>query len=85
MPWITISVTLSSPLAMLRHPSTTVLRNGSLFVQPLWTDKDLTRCGYFAASHRPVAAPSETPLTCARSTPIACMKAATSSANNSIE
>ena len=74
-----------SLFAILRQPSTTTLRNGSVFVQQLCSDSDLTRCGYLPASHNPVAAPKETPLTCARSTPIVCMDAATSSASISIE
>ena len=62
------------------------VRDGSVLLgQPLCSESDLTRFGYFAASQMPVAAPSESPLTCASSTPIACMNVATSSANISVE
>ena len=64
---------------------TTTFRNGSLFGQQECSDNVLTRSGCLLASHRPIAPPSDRPLTCALSTPIAPMKAATSSANNSVE
>src|SRR5271166_5666166 len=85
MPWITMSVTLPRPLAMVCQPCTTTLRNGSVLVQPLCSDSDLTFCGCLTASHMPVAAPNDRPETCARSMPTACINAATSSANNSVE
>src|SRR5262249_36410875 len=71
--------------AITCQPSTTVLRNASDLAQPLCSDSDLTRSGYLAASHIPVAAPRDRPATCARSIPAARMKAATSSANSSVE
>jgi len=84
MPRITISVTLPSPLAITRHPSTTVRRNGSVLGQALCSDSVFTFSGCLAASHILVAAPSDNPGTWARSTPIAYMNAATSSANSSV-
>ena len=84
MPRITISVTLPSPLASSRQPSTTVRRNGSVLGQALCSDRVLTFSGCLAASHIPVAAPSDSPATWARSTPMACRNAATSSANSSV-
>src|SRR5437899_12093503 len=54
------SGTLPSALAITCHPWTTVLRYGSLRAQPLWSDSDLTRSGYLAATHMPVAAPRQT-------------------------
>ncbi|HEX6452972.1 MAG TPA: hypothetical protein VF060_26375 [Trebonia sp.] len=53
-------------------------------VQPLCSDSVFTSDGYFAASHMPVAAPSDRPETCAAGTPAACMNAAMSSANSSV-
>jgi hypothetical protein len=53
-------------------------------VQPLCSDSVFTSDGYFAASHIPVAAPSDRPETCAAGTPAACMNAAMSSANSSV-
>src|SRR5271166_175800 len=48
-------------------------------------DNDLTLLGYLAASHMPVAAPSDRPEMCALGIPTACMNAATSSAKSSVE
>src|SRR4029077_14596324 len=62
MPWMIISVTLPRPLAIVCQPSTTALRNGTFLVHPLCRDSDFTRWGYLAASHNPVAAPSDRPL-----------------------
>ena len=84
IPLITMSVTLPSACARICQPSTTVRRNGSVAGQALCRDSDATRSGYLAASHMPVAAPSDSPDTCARSTPAACMNAAMSSANSSV-
>ena len=61
MPAIAMSVTLPRASAMIRQPSTTVRRNGSLAGQALCRDSDVTRSGYLAASHMPVAAPSDSP------------------------
>src|SRR5262252_3040126 len=82
---ITISGTLPNALAVTCHPSTTVLRNGSVFAHALCRDNDLTLLGYLAASHMPVAAPSDRPEMCAFVIPTACMNAATSSAKSSVE
>ena len=79
-----MSVTLPSPLAMVRQPSTTTRRYGSVAGQALCSERVFTSDGCLAASHMPVAAPSESPETCARSMPTACMKAATSSASNPV-
>ena len=84
IPAITISVTLSRPRAMIRQVSTTERRNGSLALQALCSDSDLTLAGCRAASHMPTAAPSDRPATCAFWIPAACMKAATSSASSSV-
>src|SRR5262245_26369601 len=82
---IIISGTLPNALAVTCHPSTTVLRNGSVLAHALCTDNDLTLRGYLAASHRPMAAPSDRPKMCALGIPTACMNAATSSAKSSVE
>jgi hypothetical protein len=76
---ITVSVTLPEPLTMTCQPSTTVLTKRSVLVQPSWSDKDLTCCGYLAASHIPTAAPNERPEIWARSTFNARIKALRSS------
>lgn len=81
----TISATLPSAFAVTCQPSTTVLRNASVLVHPPCSDNDLTRSGYFAASHIPVAAPSDMPKMCALGIPAACMNAAISSAKSSVE
>jgi hypothetical protein len=81
---MTISVTLSSAFAMVRQVSTTTRRYGSVAVQPLVSDSDLTSDGCFAASHMPVAAPSDRPKTCALEMPAARMNSAMSSANSSV-
>ena len=47
---------------MMRQPSTTTRRNGSVFGHALCSDSDFTRAGYLAASHIPVAAPSDSPV-----------------------
>src|SRR5712692_6903856 len=85
MPRMTISGTFPTALAVTCHPSTTVLRKGSVFVHPLCSDNDLTLSGYLAASHMPVAAPKDRPATCALGIPMACMNPATSSAKSSLE
>ena len=79
-----MSVVLFSPFAMVRQPCTTARRKGSVAVQALCRERDLTSDGYFAASHIPVAAPRESPETWALEMPTACMNAATSSANSSV-
>ena len=84
MPLITMSVTLPSAWAMIRQPSTTAARKGSVAGQALCNDRDLTRAGYLAASHIAVAAPSDRPDTWAWSKPAACMNAAMSAANSSL-
>src|SRR5215510_6315257 len=85
MPLMIISGTLPRASAITCQPSTTVLRNASVVVQPLCNDNDLTLSGHLAASHMPVAAPRDKPATWALSIPTTRMKAAMSSANNSVE
>ena len=70
--------------AITRQMLTTAARNGSVRCQALCSDSDFTRAGYLAASHMPVAAPSDSPETWACSMPTACMNAAMSSANISV-
>src|SRR5687768_15929623 len=70
---IIISGTLSSALAMTCQLSITVLMKGSVLVQPLCSDKDLTRSGYLAPSHMPTPAPRDKPDICAFSIFSACM------------
>src|SRR5947207_14827474 len=82
---IVISGTLPSAFAVTCQPSTTVLMKGSVFDHVLCSESDFTLSGYLAASHMPVALPSDRPKMCARGIPAACIKAATSSANNSVE
>jgi formate hydrogenlyase subunit 3/multisubunit Na+/H+ antiporter MnhD subunit len=52
---------------------------------PLCRDNDLTLLGYSAASHMPLAAPSDRPEMCVFGIGTACMNAATSSAKSSVE
>src|ERR1700757_1949016 len=72
---IVISGTLPNALAVTCHPSTTVLRNGSVLTQALCSDNEVTLSGYLAASQMPVAAPSDRPETCACWMPAACINA----------
>src|SRR5260370_16855867 len=82
---ITISGTLASALAVTCQLATTVFIKGSVFGQPLCSPSDLTFAGCLAASHMPIAAPSDKPEICAFCNPSACMNAATSSARFSVE
>ena len=79
-----MSVTLSSAFAVVRQPSTTTRRYGSVAVHTLCSDRDFTSDGYLAASQVPTAAPRESPLTCALGMPTACMNSAMSAANSSV-
>ena len=85
MPRRMTSVTLPEARAINCQLSTTAFTKASVLGQALCSDSEVTRSGCLAASHRPMAAPSERPNTWARGMSMAAMKAATSSAISSME